>query len=135
VKGTNLEITSWFIAKHVHHDPDFRLDPTEYEMSQADLDNIRDKGLINHINQGGTVPKAEYIKSLQKRWKRFAEHKDVRDCGIQTVLGEECHVVKHDRTRFFLSFKADSGESYTGYQLTPRQSNPHNRMGLLVFYL
>ena len=61
--------------------------------------------------------------------KVFAEHQNVRDCGIQPVMGEDCDVVKHDRTRLFLGFKSDSGESYTGYQLTKTQSQNHNKNG------
>ena len=71
------------------------------------------------------------MKALQKGWKAFAKHKKVRDCGIQTVMGEDCHVVKHDRTRIFISFKADSGESFTGYQLTKGQSLNHNKNGII----
>lgn len=100
-------------------------------MSQADLDSIVKKGLITHIRDGGTVPPADYVKALQKRWKAFAEHKNVRDCGIQTVMGEQCHVVKHDRTRIFLSFKADSGESFTAYQLKKQQYLNHNKDGII----
>lgn len=77
-------------------------------MTQADLDSIAVNGLINHINEGGTALNAKYVKALQKRWKAFAGHKNVRDCGIQPVMREDCHAVKHDRTRIFLSFKSDS---------------------------
>jgi hypothetical protein len=100
-------------------------------MTQADLDSIAEIGLINHINQGGTPPNANYVKGLQKCWKAFAEHKKVRDCGIQTVMGEDCHVVKHDPTGTFLSFKADSGESFTGYCLTEKQSTRHDQTGII----
>ena len=86
-------------------------------MTQKDLDNIAKKGLLNHIRDGGIPPNEEYVQALQKRWKRFAEHREVQNCGIRTVMGRDCYVVKHDRTRIFLSFKANSGESYTGYQL------------------
>lgn len=129
VEGTDWEITAWSVAKHVHHGPDFGLDPTKYEMTQSDLDSIAVNGLINHINQGGTPPNADYVKALQKRWKAFAEHKNVRDCGIQPVMGKDCHVRKHHRTRIFLAFDSESGESFTGYQLTKRQSQNHNKYG------
>jgi hypothetical protein len=84
-----------------------------------------------HIRDGGTPPNAEYVKAFQQRWKRFAEHKDVRECGIQTVMGQDCHVLKHNRTRIFLAIKSDSGESFTGYQLTERQSMNHNNTGVI----
>jgi hypothetical protein len=131
VDGTNRQITAWSVAKHSHHGPDFGLDPTKYAMTQADLDSIAKNGLINHINQGGTPPNANYVKALQKCWKTFAEHKKVRDCGIQTVMGEDCHVVKHNPTGIFLSFKVDTGESFTGYCLTEKQSIRHDQTGII----
>lgn len=73
-------------------------------------------------------PNNEYVKALQQRWKRFAEHRDVRKCGIETVMGQRCYVVKHDRTRIFLAFKVDSRESYTGYRLNPDQSLNHDKI-------
>lgn len=100
-------------------------------MTQADLDSIAENGLINHINQGRTPPNAKYVKSLQKRWKAFAEHKKVRDCGIQTFMGEDCHVIKHDPTGLFLAFDSESGESVSGYQLTKRQSQNHDQTGII----
>jgi len=131
VEGTDWEITAWSVAKHAHHGPDFGLDPTKYEMTQTDLDSISVNGLINHINQNGTLPNANYVKALQKRWKVFAEHKNVRKCGIQPVMAEDCHVVKHDRTRIFLPFKSDSEESFTGYQLTKNQFQNHDKNGII----
>ena len=131
VEGTNQQVTAWSAAKHIHHSPYFGLDPTEHGMTQKDLDSIAKNGLINHIRDGGTPPNDSYVKAFQQRWKRFAEHRDVRKCGIQTVMGEQCYVVKHDRTRIFLAFKADSGESFTGYQLTKKQSMNHNKDGII----
>jgi hypothetical protein len=131
VEGTDWEITPWSVAKHAHHGSDFGLDPTKYGMTQEDLDSIARNGLITHINQGGTPPNANYVKALQKRWKAFAEDKRVRDCGPQTVMGENCHVVKHDPTGIFLSFKEGSGESFTGYRLTERQSIRHDQTGII----
>ena len=64
---------------------------------------------------------------MQQRWKRFAEHRDVQKCRIETVMGEQCYVVKHDGTRIFLAFKVDSRESYTGYRLNPDQSLNHDK--------
>lgn len=46
-------------------------------------------------------------------------------------MGEQCHVVKHDRTGIFLSFKAVSGESFTGYQLNEVQSLNHDKNGII----
>ena len=77
MEGTDWEITAWSVVKHVHHGPDFGLDPTKYGMTQSDLDSIAVNGLINHINQGGTPPNADYFKALQKRWKAFAEHRNI----------------------------------------------------------
>lgn len=131
VEGTNQSITAWLVAKHAHHGPDFGLDPDKYGLTQGDLDSIAKNGLINHIRFGGAVPNEQYVQALQKRWKTFAEHKNVRNCGIQTVIGEQCHVFKHDRTRIFLSFKEDSGESFTGYQLNKQQSLDHNKYGII----
>ena len=46
-------------------------------------------------------------------------------------MGEKCYVVKHDRTRIFLSFKVDSRESYTGYRLNPDQSLNHDKNNII----
>jgi hypothetical protein len=114
-------------ARHIHHAPDFGLDPTDYGMTQADLDNIAKIGLINHIRNDGTA--AEFVQAFQERWKRFAEGKDVRACGVQRVMGKPCHVWKHDPSRTFLAFRVGSGESLTGSQLTPDQSEAHDQTG------
>ena len=127
VEGEDLQVTAWSAAKHAHHGPAFGLDPTKYGLTQSDLDNIADVGLINHINEGKTPPNAAYVKALQHRWKAFAEHKSVRDCGEETVMGRACRVFKHDSTGLFLSFESKSKESFTGYQLSPNQSDRHDQ--------
>ena len=53
VEGKDYQITAWSAAKHVHHAPDFGLDPANYGMTQQDLNNIAQKGLITHIRKGG----------------------------------------------------------------------------------
>ena len=131
VEGANQQVTAWSAAKHIHHSPDFGLDPTKYGMTQKDLDSVAKNGLINHIRDGGTPPNDKYVKALQQRWKAFAEHPAVEYRGIEAVMGEPCHVVKNDRTGIFLSFKANSGESFTGYQLTKKQSMNHNKDGII----
>jgi hypothetical protein len=120
-------VTARSAAKHIHHSPDFGLDPTKYGMTQQDLDSIAENGLIDHIRKGGTLLNDEYVKAFQQRWKRFAEHRNVRKYGIQTVMDEQCYVLKHDRTRIFLAFKVNSGESYTSYRLNPDQSLNHEK--------
>lgn len=67
---------------------------------------------------GKLKPNAQFVKALQTRWKAFAEYKNVGDCGIQSVMGQNCHVLKHDRRKLFLAIKTNSRESFTGYQLT-----------------
>jgi hypothetical protein len=131
VEGTNFQITAWSVAKHVHHGPNFGLDPAKYGMTLSDLNSIAKNGLINHIRDGGTAPTDAYVQALQKCWKAFTEHKSVRYCGIESVMGEDCHVVKHDRSRLFLSFKVDRGESFTGYKLEPHQSTNHDTYGII----
>jgi hypothetical protein len=131
VEGTNEQITAWSVAKHIHHAPAFGLDPADYDMTQQDLDNIAQKGLINHIRYGGTPPNAEYIEALQKVWKRVAEHKTVTRLEDQIVMGKECTVLKQMQSGHFVAFEKDSGESFTGYRLTPFQSNQHDRTGII----
>ena len=64
VEGTNHQVTAWSAAKHIHHSPDFGLDPSKYGMTQEDLDSIAKNGLINHIRDGGIPPNDEYVKAL-----------------------------------------------------------------------
>lgn len=64
-------------------------------------------------------------------WKRFAEHKTVQYCGIETVMGEKCHVVKNNKTRLFLAIKVDNDESFTGYQLSEVQDQKHIQTGII----
>lgn len=125
------EITAWSAAKHIHHAPDFGLDPKNYGMTQSDLKNIAAKGLINHYREGGTMPSQKFIMDLQLRWKKFAEHPSVKNLGPQTVLGKSCIVYKHDKTSLFLSFHSDTQESFTGYRLSPKQVFLHNRTGII----
>lgn len=100
--------------------------PSKYGMSQSDLDSIAKKGLINHISQGGKASTVEYVQNLQLRWKMFAEHKNVTRYEDQTVMGQNCAVLKHMKSGLFVSFNAFIGESYTGYKLDPFQSNYYN---------
>jgi hypothetical protein len=46
-------------------------------------------------------------------------------------MGQNCHVLKDDRTRLFLVIKIDNGESFTGYQLIKSQSVNHNRNSII----
>lgn len=64
VEETNQQVTDWSVAKHIHHSPDFGLDPTKYGMTQKDLDSIAKNGLLNHIRDGGTPPNDEYVKAF-----------------------------------------------------------------------
>jgi hypothetical protein len=129
VEGRDWQITAWSAAKHAHHGPDFGLEPTDYGMTQADLNNIAYNGLINHINQGGTPPNANYVQALQRRWKDAAETGEYY--GIQRVLGKDCHVVKTPDTRIFISFESETGKSFTGYELTKLQSDRHEKTQII----
>lgn len=124
-------MTAWSAAKHIHHSPEFGLNPKKYGLTQEDLSIIAKNGIINHIRAGGRVPNEECVKEFQQCWKRFAERRDVRKCGIETVMGEQCYVVKDDDTGTFLAFKVDSKESYTGYRLTWKQSINHNKNNII----
>ena len=46
-------------------------------------------------------------------------------------MGKDCHVRKHDGTEIFIAFDLESGESVTGYQLTKRQSQNHDKYGTI----
>jgi hypothetical protein len=46
-------------------------------------------------------------------------------------MGQDCHVLKHDRTRLFLEIKMDRWKSFTVYQLTKLQSVNHNNNGII----
>lgn len=46
-------------------------------------------------------------------------------------MGEQCNVVRHDIRRVFLTFKLDSGKSYTGYHLNPDQSRNHDENNII----
>jgi hypothetical protein len=109
VEGTNEQVTAWSVAKHTHHGPDFGMNPSNYGMSQSDLDSIAKNGLINHINQGGKAPTAKYIKELQMRWKLFTKYKKVTRLDNQTVLGRNCVVIKHIESGRFISFETSTG--------------------------
>ena len=131
VEETNESITAWSVAKHAHHGPAFGLDLAKYGLNQSDLDSIAEKGLINHIRDGGTPLNTQYIQDFQKRWKIFAEDKTVTRLENQIVMGQECVVLKHKESRLFVSFNASTGESYTGYKLTPSQSRRHDQTGVI----
>ena len=46
-------------------------------------------------------------------------------------MGKDCHVRKHDGTEIFIAFDLESGESVTGYQLTKRQFQNHDKYGTI----
>ena len=131
VEGTNRQITAWSAAKHAHHGPDFGLDPTKYGVTQADLDSIAENGLINHINKGGTPPNAKFVQDFQKCWKKVAEHKDTTQYLNQTVMGRNSIVLKHSKTGLFVAFDSTTGESFTSYCLTEKQSIRHDLTGTI----
>jgi RIO-like serine/threonine protein kinase len=68
---------------------------------------------------------------MQLRWKKFVEHPNVQDLGIQIVMGKPCRVFKHDKTDLFLSFHRDSRKSFTGYALSRQQSIKHDKTGII----
>lgn len=105
VEGTNQQVTAWSAAKHIHHSPDFGLDPKKYGMTQKDLDSVAKNGLINHIRDGGTIPNDKYVKALQQRWKAFAEHPTVKYRGIEVVMGNRVMLSKMTVQEFFSHLK------------------------------
>lgn len=72
-----------------------------------------------------------YVKALQMRWKTVAEHKTVTRLEDQIVMGEKCTVFKQMKSGHFVAFKSETGESYTGYKLTPPQSRRHDQTGVI----
>lgn len=131
VEGTDWEISAWSAAKHAHHGPAWGIDPTQYGLTKADLESIADDGIINHILGGGTAPSMAYVQALQRRWKLFAEHKKVKDLGIETVMGKQCHVRKHQKSRLFLAIDTETKESLTGYKLTKGQHERHKEFHVI----
>ena len=126
--GQGIEkVTGWSVVKHIHHAPDFGLNPTKYGMTQADLDSSELNGLINHINQGGRRPSENFVKDLQMVWKVFCEDKKEN----QTVMGRNCTVFKNMRTRHFVAFDSKTGKSVTGYRLNEQQSKIHDKTGII----
>lgn len=121
------KVTSWSVAKHIHHSPEFGLNPNKYGMTQADLDSIARNGLVNHINQGGTKPSEEFVKDLQMVWKVFAEDKNSICLNNQKVMGKNCTVFKNMKTGHFIAFDSQTGESFTAYRLTEKQSIRHDQ--------
>ena len=59
--------------------------------------------------------------------KLFAEHKNVTRLENQSVMG----VLKHMKSGRFISFKTSTGESFTGFQLTEKQSIMHDKTGII----
>jgi hypothetical protein len=49
----------------------------------------------------------------------------------QTVMGRNCVVIKHIESGRFISFETSTGESFTGYQLTEKQSIMHDKTGII----
>lgn len=65
VEGTNLQVTAWSVVKHAHHGPAFGLTPSKYGLTQGDLTSISNKGLINHIRDGGNLPNDSSVYNRQ----------------------------------------------------------------------
>jgi hypothetical protein len=131
VQGKDWNITTWSPAKHGHHAAEFGLNPVDYGMTKQDLTNIAQKGFIRNIRQEKTPPNEEFVKALQERWENFAENPEVRNCGIQNVMGKNCHILKYDKTGLFLAIKVDNVENYTGYRLNRLQFIKHNTIGII----
>jgi len=124
-QGTQ-KVTAWSVVKHIHHAPDFGLNPKKYGMTKADLDNIANIGLINHINQGGTRPSEKFVQDFQMVWKVFSEDKNVTQSENQTVMDRNCSVSKNLKTGHFVAFDSETGKSLTGYRLREQQSRIHD---------
>ena len=60
------------------------------------------------------------LESFCRTWK-------IKDYGIQLVMGKDCYVRKYPRTGIFLAVDVEIKESYTGYKLTERQSQNHEK--------
>jgi hypothetical protein len=46
-------------------------------------------------------------------------------------MGKKCTVFKQMESGHFVAFEKNSGKSFTGYKLTPFQSNQHDRTGTI----
>lgn len=70
VKDMDYRITAVCAAAHVHHRPDFGVNPLALDpkMTQADLNSIASIGLYGHILNGGHVPNKEAVRAVQQVW-------------------------------------------------------------------
>ena len=130
VKRTDKQMTSWLVAKHLHHAPDFDLDPVKFGMTQDNLDDITKNGLPNYIKNGGTPPNKDFVKALQKRRQRFVERKSTTAFEDQTVFGRKSSIKKHP-SGLFVSFDNKAEFSSTGYRLNSKQSDKQLATGTI----
>jgi hypothetical protein len=61
------KVSDWQMAKKVYHLNGLGINPEEYGMSKAELDSIRDDGLVKHVMNGGKLPPIELIRAGQNR--------------------------------------------------------------------
>jgi len=129
VENQDERITPWETAKKAYHGPDFGIQPTDYGMTQADLNNISNIGLINHLNQGGNPPTLEYVAKLQNRWKAFSENPNVVRDDKGTFMGKKAIIYKDPLTNQVVIFNPKIKTIISGYKLKEAQSIRYNKTG------
>jgi hypothetical protein len=128
-----LRISDWQAASHLYHGNGVGVDPAAFDMTQAQLDKLRD-GFINYARKGYTLPSIDHVRAYQTSLKnicidRSTDRRDDSEYYYKHGV-ERTTVFKNDR--YLVCFNQTTGDLITGDKQRPgtiRKFNETNRIG------
>ena len=128
-----LRISDWQAASHLYHGNGVGVDPAAFDMTQAQLDKLRD-GFINYTRKGYTLPSIDHVRAYQTSLKNICidpstDRRDDSEYYYKHGV-ERTTVFKNDR--YLVCFNQTTGDLITGDKQRPgtiRKFNETNRIG------
>lgn len=128
-----FRISDWQAASHLSHSNGVGVDPAAFDMTQAQLDKLRD-GFINYTRKGYTLPSIDHVRAYQTSLKNicidpFTDRRDDSEYYYKHGV-ERTTVFKNDR--YLVCFNQTTGDLITGDKQRPgtiRKFNETNRIG------
>jgi hypothetical protein len=128
-----FRISDWQAASHLYHGNGVGVDPAAFDMTQAQLDKLRD-GFINYTRKGYTLPSIDHVRTYQTSLKNICidPSTDRRDDSEYYYKHGVERTTVFKNGRYLVCFNQTTGDLITGDKQRPgtiRKFNETNRIG------
>lgn len=110
------KITDWQMAKKVYHLTGFGINIQEYGMTQAEMNLIREHGLVQYTMNGGSFPPLNLIREGQRCIHDicYNDRTNRKENGIYGRQSKPCSIYYNKKTRHIIFFNNTNGDLITG---------------------